>query len=131
MFKIFLDDKGKFKEELKQDINGLTSLYEASQLCNHGDHILEEAENFSSHWLNAWVAHVDHQSASFVHNTLAHPYHRSVAQFMVPNYFGDTQWTNKWLTILQDVAKMDFITNQRLRQNEIGQIFNVSLKKKN
>lgn len=87
----------------------------------HQEDILEEAESFSSHWLNAWVVHVDHHSATFVHNTLAHPRNKSVAQFMVPNYFGDIQWTNGWISILEDVAKLDFNTTQRLRQNEIGQ----------
>ncbi|XP_038893983.1 (3S,6E)-nerolidol synthase 1-like isoform X2 [Benincasa hispida] len=121
MFKVFLNEKGKFKEKLKEDVNGVTSLYEASQLCIHGDDILDEAEIFSSHCLNVWAAQLENQSsASFVLNTLAHPHHRSVAQFMVPYYFGHTQWTNKWLNILQDVAKTDFVTTQRLHQNEIA-----------
>lgn len=116
-----MDKEGKFHEKLREDINGLTSLYEASQLCMHGDEILEEAENFSRHWLNARVAHVDHHVATFVHNTLAHPHHKSMAQFMVPNYFGDIQWGNKWINILQDAAKIEFYATQRLHQNEIAQ----------
>lgn len=121
VFKIFLNEKGKFKEELKEDVKGLTSLYEASQLCIHGDEIVEEAGNFSRHCLKAWAVQNDNQpSAIFVLNTLAHPHHRSVPQFMVPNYFGDKQWTNKWLNILQDVARTGFLKTQRLRQNEIA-----------
>ena len=88
----------------------------------HGDDILEEAQNFSSHWLNAWVVvHVNHHSATFVHNTLLHPYHKTLPQFMLPNYFGDNQWTNKWIHTLQDVAKVNFNTTQRLRQYELNQ----------
>lgn len=87
----------------------------------NGDDILEEAEKFSSHWLNAKAEQVDHHLASFVHNTLAHPHHKSVAQFMVPNYFEDMKWANKWITIFKDAAKMELCTTQRLRQNEIAQ----------
>ncbi|KAG7019658.1 hypothetical protein SDJN02_18621, partial [Cucurbita argyrosperma subsp. argyrosperma] len=91
-------------------------------LCMHGDDILEEAQNFSSHWLNAWVVvHVNHHSATLVHNTLLHPYHKSLPQFMLPNYFGDKQWTNKWIHTLQGVAKVNFNTTQRLRQYELNQ----------
>ncbi|KAG6584050.1 hypothetical protein SDJN03_19982, partial [Cucurbita argyrosperma subsp. sororia] len=122
LFKIFLDEEGKFNKELRHDIKGLTSLHEASQLCMHGDDILEEAQNFSSHWLNAWVVvHVNHHSATLVHNTLLHPYHKSLPQFMLPNYFGDKQWTNKWIHTLQGVAKVNFNTTQRLRQYELNQ----------
>ncbi|XP_023520215.1 (3S,6E)-nerolidol synthase 1-like, partial [Cucurbita pepo subsp. pepo] len=122
LFKIFLDEEGKFNKELRHDIKGLTSLHEASQLCMHGDDILEEAQNFSSHWLNAWVVvHVNHHSATFVHNTLLHPYHKTLPQFMLPNYFGDNQWTNKWIHTLQGVAKVNFNTTQRLRQYELNQ----------
>ncbi|XP_016903707.2 (3S,6E)-nerolidol synthase 1-like isoform X2 [Cucumis melo] len=121
VFKVFLNEKGKFKEKLKADLNGMTSLYEASQLRIHGDDILEEAEDFSSHCLNNWATRIDNQSsASFVMNTLAHPHYRSVAQFMVPNYFGDKPWTNKWLNLLQDVGRTNFITTQTLRQHEIA-----------
>ncbi|XP_038891600.1 (3S,6E)-nerolidol synthase 1-like [Benincasa hispida] len=123
VFKVFLDNKGNFNEELRKDIKGLSSLYEASQVCMHGDdNVLVEAENFSRHGLNIWLqTHLDHHLANFVHNTLAHPHHKSVAKFMVGAYFGDTQWTNKWIYVLQDVARMDFNATQKLHQDEILQ----------
>lgn len=97
------------------------SLYEASQLCMHGDDILEEAETFSTHGLTHCLAHLDHHMVPFVRNTLAHPHHKSVAKFMVPTYFGDIQSTNKWIHVLQDVAKMDFNAAQLLHQDELVQ----------
>ncbi|XP_022941968.1 (3S,6E)-nerolidol synthase 1-like [Cucurbita moschata] len=120
-FTIFLDNKGKFNQGLTQNVNGLMSLYEASQLCMHGDDILEEAETFSTHGLNHCLAHLDHHMAPLVRNTLAHPHHKSVAKFMVPNYFGDIQSTNKWIHVLQDVAKVDFNRTQLLHQDELVQ----------
>ncbi|XP_022927129.1 uncharacterized protein LOC111434068 [Cucurbita moschata] len=123
VFESFLDGEGKFKEELKDDIKGLMSLYEASQLCMHGDEILEEAENFSSHWLKARAEaeQVDHHLASFVQHTLAYPHHKSVVQLMAPNYLEDVQWPNKWISIFRDAAKMELYSAQRLRQHELAQ----------
>ena len=123
VFESLLDKEGKFKEGLKDDIKGLTSLYEASQLCMHGDEILEEAENFSSHWLKAKAEdeEVDHHLASFVQHTLAYPHHKSVVQLMAPNYLNDMQWPNKWISIFRDAAKMELYSAQRLRQHELAQ----------
>ena len=115
-----MDKKGKFKEELREDVKGLSSLYEASQLCIDGDEIiLEEAEVFSRHWLNA---RSEADLANFVHNTIAYPHHKSVVQFMTLNYFEDhMQCPNKWIHIFQDAAKMELHSSQRLRQNEVAQ----------
>ncbi|KGN64589.1 (3S,6E)-nerolidol synthase 1 [Cucumis sativus] len=120
VFKSFMDKKGKFKEELREDVKGLSSLYEASQLCIDGDEIiLEEAEVFSRHWLNA---RSEADLANFVHNTIAYPHHKSVVQFMTLNYFEDhMQCPNKWIHIFQDAAKMELHSSQRLRQNEVAQ----------
>jgi len=43
----FKDQEGKFKESIRNDIKGMLSLYEASQLRLHGEDILEEAYSFT------------------------------------------------------------------------------------
>ncbi|TYJ99412.1 (3S,6E)-nerolidol synthase 1-like [Cucumis melo var. makuwa] len=120
VFKSFMDKKGKFKEDLREDIKGLSSLYEASHLCIHGDEIiLEEAEIFSRRLLNA---RGEAELANFVRNTLSYPHHKSVVQLTTLNYFEDhMQCPNKWIHIFQDAAKMELYCSQRLRQNEVAQ----------
>ncbi|KAG2396987.1 (-)-germacrene D synthase [Vigna angularis] len=43
----FKDQAGKFKESIVNDVEGMLSLYEASQLRFHGEEILEEAYSFT------------------------------------------------------------------------------------
>ncbi|GMY37119.1 (3S,6E)-nerolidol synthase 1-like [Fagus crenata] len=87
VFNSFKDKEGKFKKELKEDINGLMSLYEASQLGIEDEYTLVEAADFSQRLLNDRVRHLDYNQAKVVGNTLTHPYHKSLARFMAKNFF--------------------------------------------
>ncbi|XP_022634485.1 sesquiterpene synthase-like isoform X3 [Vigna radiata var. radiata] len=51
----FEDQTGKFKECLADDIEGMLSLYEATQLRCHGENVLEEAHNFSLEQLTKFI----------------------------------------------------------------------------
>ena len=53
MFDKFRDRDGRFSDNIKGDITGILSLYEASFLGIQGeDHVLEEARSFSTIYLN-------------------------------------------------------------------------------
>ncbi|GLT70748.1 hypothetical protein SLA2020_428080 [Shorea laevis] len=87
VFNNFKDKEGKFKKELTEDTNGLMALYEASQLSIEGEDILDEAGSFSEQLLNARVRHLGvKEPLRVVENTLRHPYHKSLARFMVKNF---------------------------------------------
>ncbi|PQQ08822.1 terpene synthase [Prunus yedoensis var. nudiflora] len=62
--------------------------------------------------------------ARVVGNTLSNPHHKSLATFMAKNFFATNSrgTNNRWLNILQEVAKTDFNMVQSLHQNEIVQI---------
>nr|P0CV95.1 RecName: Full=(3S,6E)-nerolidol synthase 2, chloroplastic/mitochondrial; Short=FaNES2; Flags: Precursor [Fragaria x ananassa] len=122
VFNNFKDSKGTFKQVLGEDIKGLMSLYEASQLGTEGEDTLVEAEKFSGHLLKTSLSHLDHHHARIVGNTLRNPHHKSLASFMARNFFVTTQATNSWLNLLKDVAKTDFNMVRSLHQNEIVQI---------
>uniref|UniRef100_A0A2N9FHJ4 Terpene synthase N-terminal domain-containing protein n=1 Tax=Fagus sylvatica TaxID=28930 RepID=A0A2N9FHJ4_FAGSY len=77
----FKNKEGKFKLELAEDITGLMELYEASQVNIGDEHILDEAKDFSRHFLEAKVKHLDHQRARLIVNTLEHPYHKSLPRW--------------------------------------------------
>ena len=109
--------------ELAEDITGLMELYEASQVNIEDEHILDEAKDFSRHFLEAKVKHLDHQRARLIVNTLEHPYHKSLPRFLAKGFLDDFEGTEDWIKHLQDLAKMDFKMVQSIHQQEILQIF--------
>uniref|UniRef100_A0A7N0RGV3 Uncharacterized protein n=1 Tax=Kalanchoe fedtschenkoi TaxID=63787 RepID=A0A7N0RGV3_KALFE len=48
IFKLFLDDTGRFKPSFCADIKGMISLYEASYLSTQGEAVMEEALTFAT-----------------------------------------------------------------------------------
>ncbi|KAK7836596.1 (3S,6E)-nerolidol synthase 2, chloroplastic/mitochondrial [Quercus suber] len=122
VFNCFKDKKGIFNKEVKEDINGLMGLFEASQLCIEGENTLVEAGDFSQQLLNEWMSHLDYNQAKVVGNTLRHPYHRSLARFMAKNFFDNIKETSGWFNDFQQLAKMDFNVVQSKYQKEIVQI---------
>lgn len=123
VFNKFKNKEGKFKLELAEDITGLMELYEASQVNIEDEHILDEAKDFSRHFLEAKVKHLDHQRARLIVNTLEHPYHKSLPRFLAKGFLDDFEGTEDWIKHLQDLAKMDFKMVQSIHQQEILQIF--------
>ena len=122
VFNCFKDKEGMFNKEVKEDINGLMGLFEASQLCIEGENTLVEAGDFSRQLLNEWMSHLDYNQAKVVGNTLRHPYHRSLARFMAKNFFDNIQGTSGWFNDFQQLAKMDFNVVQSKYRKEIVQI---------
>lgn len=117
VFESFKDKAGIFEVMLKQDIKGLMSLYEASQLSIDGEDILEEAANFSSHLLKEVMTFLHHDQATMVRNTLAHSYRNSTARFGIKDFIKDYKGT-----ILQELAQIDFNLVQSIHQSELVQI---------
>ncbi|XP_044460821.1 (3S,6E)-nerolidol synthase 1-like isoform X1 [Mangifera indica] len=123
VFNRFTNEDGKFNQRVKEDINGLLDLYEASQLCVEGEDVLDEARQFSSKLLNDSLTNLDDYQAEIVRNTLLYPYHRTLARFVAKNFFlRYFQGENRWINVFQDLAKMDFSLVQSLHQSEIVQI---------
>ncbi|KAF8411309.1 hypothetical protein HHK36_003856 [Tetracentron sinense] len=123
VFNNFKDKEGKFKIHLCEDISGMMGLYEASHLAVEGEHILDEAKDFSGKSLNAsMIMLMDKDLARIVQNTLEHPFHKSLARFRTKYYIKSFQTQHEWIQLLQDFAKMDFNIVQRLHQRELVHI---------
>ncbi|KAF8411308.1 hypothetical protein HHK36_003855 [Tetracentron sinense] len=123
VFNNFKDKEGKFKLHLCEDISGMMGLYEASHLAVEGEHILDEAKDFSGKSLNAsMIMLMDKDLARIVQNTLEHPFHKSLARFRTKYYIKSFQTQHEWIQLLQDFAKMDFNIVQRLHQRELVHI---------
>ncbi|KAJ0019011.1 hypothetical protein Pint_10822 [Pistacia integerrima] len=120
IFNNFRNKDGKFNKKASEDINGLMGLYEASHLSIDGEDVLDEAGDFSVKLLTERVKNLDHYQARIVENTLAHPFHKSLARLMAKNLFvSKFPSKNKWTHVFEDLAKIDFNLVQSLHQKEM------------
>ncbi|GMI77555.1 terpene synthase 14, TERPENE SYNTHASE 14 [Hibiscus trionum] len=126
VFNRFKDREGGFRQELCRDIKGLVELFEASQLEIDGEHVLDEAREFSSKALKKWEnTKTDHISGRVIINIPDRPFHKTLSRLTARQLLTtDFRGTNGWINILQDVAKMDFNLLQSLHQKEIAHVSN-------
>lgn len=125
MFNKFFKNNKKLKSGLiaGEDIKGLVGLFEASQMTFQGEETLDEAGKLSHQLLTAWLPkNLDDHGATLVAHTLEHPYHKSLTRFMAKNFFNNFQGQEKWISFLQDLAKLEFNMVESLIQNEILQV---------
>ncbi|KAK4491966.1 hypothetical protein RD792_002750 [Penstemon davidsonii] len=118
---------GKFKKEIRGDINGLMELYEAVQLSFEGEVVLDEANKFSSQILHEYLANYtdsDRSKMLVISNKLRHPFHKSIPRIlMTERYFKDFGGrTNDSGTTLRELASMDLHMRQSVYQEELLQI---------
>ncbi|XP_050214272.1 (3S,6E)-nerolidol synthase 1-like isoform X1 [Mercurialis annua] len=118
VFDKFKDEKGKFKHELRDDIRGLMSLHEASQLSREGEDILDEARGYSYEILNSLATCLDSPKAKAVENALKHSHLRSLQKFMGQKFIMNIVWQNGWVNELQEIATLDFKIIQHQHQQE-------------
>ncbi|KAH9649814.1 S-(+)-linalool synthase [Citrus sinensis] len=116
VFNRFRNKEGEFKQNISEDINGLMSLYEASQLSIGEEDVLDEAGHFSATHL------ANYDLAGVVEHLLLHPFRKSLSP--AKNFFHGNFQGNEyiWILDLQELANMDFKLVQSLHQKEIVQI---------
>lgn len=69
-------NKKEFREKHGEDVKGLISLYEATQLGIEGEDSLDDAGYLCHQLLHAWLTrHEEHNEAMYVAKTLQHPLH--------------------------------------------------------
>ncbi|KAI7756380.1 hypothetical protein M8C21_004485, partial [Ambrosia artemisiifolia] len=117
VFASFKQKDGKFKGELAEDVKGLMALYEASQLSIEGDHMIEEASDFSRDALAEKVPFLDQHEATMVNDTLQHPYQRTSPTFMIKKFI--KHYTG---TTMCELAKLELAKVQSLHQTEVDLI---------
>ncbi|CAJ1956842.1 unnamed protein product [Sphenostylis stenocarpa] len=119
VFDKFKDDRGNFNETLANDVQGLCSLYEATQLRTHGDDILEEACNFSNSQLKSFANQLSSSQAAQINHCLRKPLDKIVPRFDARYHmtlYGQDPSHDKTLL---SFAKVDFNILQKLHQKEI------------
>lgn len=114
------DHEGLLDTKFIENIEGLTSLYEASQLCFPEEEKLEKIGNFSARILKKLARNRDDNLGKHVRKAVANPFHKSLVKFVVKDYFG-SQSPNKWIYVFQPMAKLDFNRLQKLHRLELSQ----------
>nr|AYV65218.1 (E)-nerolidol synthase [Ageratina adenophora] len=117
VFANFKEKDGKFKGDIAQDVKGLMALYEASQLSIEGEHIIDEAADFSAYELNEKIQFLDQDEVAMVKNTLQHSYQRTSSTFMVKKYIKHYNGTT-----MSELAKLELAKVQSLHRTEVDLI---------
>ncbi|XP_027911830.1 (-)-germacrene D synthase-like isoform X2 [Vigna unguiculata] len=122
-YRISPNQSGKFKESLANDIEGMLCLYEAAQIRCHGEHVLEEAHNFSLEQLTQFMTtqlscslttRVQHS----LRQSLCRGLPRLEATYFMSFYEEYPSHDEKLLTF----AKLDFNKLQELHLKEVSNL---------
>ncbi|KAL6321843.1 hypothetical protein AAG906_035542 [Vitis piasezkii] len=122
IFNKFMDKRGRFKETLITNVQGMLALYEAAHLKVHGEDILEEALAFTTTHLKVMVEHLGYPLAEQVAHALNRPIRKGLerleARWYMPVY-QDEAFHDKTLLKL---AKLDFNLVQSLHKEELSNL---------
>ncbi|GLT27060.1 hypothetical protein SLA2020_020880 [Shorea laevis] len=125
IFKKFMDEKGKFKEDLINDVLGMLNLYEAAHLHLHGEDILEEAIAFTTSHLESMATKVCPLLAEQISHALIRPLQKSLprieARHHISLYSREAHFASSNAALLK-FAKMDFNMVQALHLKELNGI---------
>ncbi|CAJ1977811.1 unnamed protein product [Sphenostylis stenocarpa] len=123
VFKNFKDKEGGFDIELKNDVQGLLSLYEASYLGFEGENLLDEARLFSTTQLKSNLKEgVNTKLAEQVSHALELPYHRRVHRLEARRYIDIYEPKESHHQLLLELAKLDFNMVQSQHQKELQEL---------
>ncbi|XP_048127803.1 beta-bisabolene synthase-like [Rhodamnia argentea] len=116
------EDASSFKESLREDVEGLLSLYEASFYGFKGEAIMDEAKTFSSTCLENLKE--SHTWAKKVNHALDMPVHwrpnRLEARWFMDMY--EEVQCDRWNPVLLDLAKLDFNVVQSIYRDEVSKL---------
>lgn len=127
VFDKFMDKNGKFKESLKEDVQGMLSLYEASYLSVEGDDKLLKAMEFTRSHLEQATPSLSPQLQTQVAKSLELPRHLRMATLEVRSYIDDYSRESNHNPALLEVAKSDFSELQSLHKKEVAEIIRYAM----
>nr|AZM65215.1 tergamotene synthase [Santalum album] len=123
VFEIFKSATGEFDMKLRDNIEGLLSLYEASFLGWKGENILDEAKAFTTEYLkNAWENIPQKWLAIRVKHALDLPLHWRVPRFEARWFIDAYEREENINPTLLKLAKLDFNMVQSIHQRELGKL---------
>lgn len=117
-----MDDRGKFKDSIADDIRGMLSLYEASYTSVKGEVTLDEALAFTSERLNAALPNLRGPLAQQVSYALDTPLHRCTERLKARRSISCYEEENGRNEIVLELAKLDFNLLQAMHQRELAEL---------
>ncbi|KAJ7981634.1 (-)-germacrene D synthase [Quillaja saponaria] len=122
VFNKFVDKEGNFKNSLTTDLQGMLSLYEASHMRIHGEHLLDEALAFTFTHLMSMVTQLNSHLAAQVSHALKQPIQKGLPRLEARKYFSIYKQHDSHNEVLLSFAKLDFNLLQKQHQKELGEI---------
>ncbi|XP_029129103.1 probable terpene synthase 2 isoform X3 [Cajanus cajan] len=123
VFYKFKDQTGNFNETLANDIQGMMSLYEASQLRIHGEEILEEAYKFTHVQLTkSLTTQLSPFLAAQVNHILGQSLHKGIPRLEARHYMSFYEEDPSHDENLLTFAKLDFNMLQKLHRKELSDV---------
>lgn len=123
VFKKFTTSDGKFKDDLKSDVQGILSLYECAHLVAHGEPLLEEALLFSTAHLQSSLISTTSNMSSFlvaqVKHALEQPIRKGLPRVEARHFISMYHENPSHNDVLLTFAKLDFNSVQKLHQKEL------------
>nr|XP_018680015.1 PREDICTED: terpene synthase 10-like isoform X2 [Musa acuminata subsp. malaccensis] len=123
VFNRFIDEKGNLKASLRHQTEGLVSLYEASHLAKEGEHVLEEATNFTTKQLKSLMeGSLEPHLREHVAHALELPLNWRMPRLQTRWFIEASQREAKMNPVLLELAKLDFNRVQIIYQRELREV---------
>ncbi|KAJ0103669.1 hypothetical protein Patl1_04405 [Pistacia atlantica] len=122
-FPVFRDSNGNFKASLMEDIQGLLSFYETTNLRGTEKTILDEALVFTTTHLEPIATELSTPLAAQVKHVLNQPLYRGLTRLEARHYMTIYQEESSHDQVLLTFAKLDYNILQKLHQKELSGIF--------
>jgi (3S)-linalool synthase len=117
----FVNGNGDFNLAHSKDIRGLMSLQDMSQL-NMGEALLYKAKDFSKRHLRFATKYLEPNLASYVKQSLDHPYHVSLKQYKARHHLSYLQSLPTRNIAMEKLAFAEFEKNKIQHQREIQEV---------
>lgn len=122
VFSHLIDEEGSFRLNLTEDVKGMVSLYEASQLCLEGENILDEAKKFTVKHLSALKEYEEVWLAKEVNCALELPLHHRMPRLEARRYIDVYEEKDNMIPVVLQLAKLDFNLLLAIHQNELNNL---------
>ncbi|CAL9152007.1 unnamed protein product [Musa hybrid cultivar] len=123
VFNRFMDEKGNLKASFRHQTEGLVSLYEASHLAKEGEHVLEEANNFTTKQLKSLMeGSLEPHLREHVTHALELPLNWRMPRLQTRWFIEECQREANINPVLLELAKLDFNKVQSIQQRELKEV---------
>ncbi|KAF3772787.1 hypothetical protein EJ110_NYTH54240 [Nymphaea thermarum] len=112
VFKVFVDERGRYSNILAEDLKGLLNLYEASHLRFEGEDILKEAMDFTTHHLRESITKMNDSDCTLarqIAQALELPLSRRMLRSEARNYIDLYERRPGHRSCLLKLAKLNFL----------------------